>query len=42
MNAIGTKLKDTYIITTKIFEDKRGSFIESFNLLVEEMYVNEK
>jgi len=32
MNAIETKLKDTYIITTKVFEDKRGSFIESFNL----------
>jgi dTDP-4-dehydrorhamnose 3,5-epimerase-like enzyme len=25
MNAIGTKLKDAYIITTQIFEDKRGS-----------------
>jgi len=36
MNAIETKLKDTHIITTKVFEE------ESFNLLVEEMYVNEK
>jgi dTDP-4-dehydrorhamnose 3,5-epimerase len=32
MNAIGTKLKDAYIITTQIFEDQRGSFQESFNL----------
>jgi len=32
MNAIGTSLKDAYIITTEVFEDKRGSFTESFNL----------
>lgn len=32
MNAIGTELKDAYIITTNIFEDNRGSFQESFNL----------
>jgi dTDP-4-dehydrorhamnose 3,5-epimerase len=32
MNAIGTELKDAYIITTNIFEDDRGSFQESFNL----------
>jgi dTDP-4-dehydrorhamnose 3,5-epimerase len=32
MNAIGTNLKDAYIITTNIFEDRRGSFTESFNL----------
>lgn len=32
MNAIGTELKDAYIITTNIFEDERGSFMESFNL----------
>ena len=32
MNAIGTSLKDAYIITTNIFEDSRGSFTESFNL----------
>ena len=32
MNAIGTKLKDAYIIVTNIFEDNRGSFQESFNL----------
>jgi dTDP-4-dehydrorhamnose 3,5-epimerase len=31
MNAIGTELKDAYILTTKIFEDNRGSFTESFN-----------
>lgn len=32
MNAIGTELKDAYILTTEIFEDNRGSFTESFNL----------
>lgn len=32
MNAIGTELKDAYIITTEIYEDNRGSFTESFNL----------
>ena len=32
MNAIGTKLKDAYLITTDIFLDNRGSFTESFNL----------
>ena len=32
MNAIGTSLKDAYIITNQIFEDERGSFRESFNL----------
>lgn len=32
MNAIGTDLKDAYIITTNIFDDNRGSFTESFNL----------
>lgn len=32
MNAIGTELKDAYIIVTNIFEDSRGSFQESFNL----------
>jgi len=32
MNAIGTELKDAYILTTKIYEDNRGSFTESFNL----------
>jgi dTDP-4-dehydrorhamnose 3,5-epimerase len=32
MNAIGTSLKDAYIITNQIFEDERGSFTESFNL----------
>lgn len=32
MNAIGTELKDAYIITNKIYEDNRGSFTESFNL----------
>jgi len=32
MNAIGTSLKDAYIISTNIFEDSRGSFTESFNL----------
>ena len=32
MNAIGTELKDAYIITSNIFEDNRGSFQESFNL----------
>jgi len=32
MNAIGTKLKDAYLITTDIFCDNRGSFTESFNL----------
>jgi dTDP-4-dehydrorhamnose 3,5-epimerase len=32
MNAIGTNLKDSYLITTNIFFDNRGSFKESFNL----------
>jgi dTDP-4-dehydrorhamnose 3,5-epimerase len=32
MNAIETKLKDAYLLTTKIYEDCRGSFTESFNL----------
>ena len=32
MNAIGTNLKDAYLISTNIFEDHRGSFMESFNL----------
>lgn len=32
MNAIGTELKDVYIITNKVFEDERGYFFESFNL----------
>ena len=32
MNAIGTSLKDAYIITNKKFEDDRGFFMESFNL----------
>ena len=32
MNAIGTELKDAYILRTNIYEDNRGSFTESFNL----------
>ncbi len=32
MNAIGTNIKDAYIITNKKFEDDRGFFMESFNL----------
>ena len=32
MNAIGTGLKDAYLITNQKFEDERGFFIESFNL----------
>ena len=32
MNAIGTNLKDAYIITNKKFEDERGFFMESFKL----------
>ena len=32
MNAIGTDIKDAYIITTEKKIDKRGFFIESFNL----------
>ena len=32
MNAIGTELKDAYILNTNVFEDNRGSFTESFNL----------
>jgi len=32
MNAIGTELKDAYLLTTKVYEDCRGSFTESFNL----------
>jgi dTDP-4-dehydrorhamnose 3,5-epimerase len=32
MNAIGTKLKDAYIITNEKFQDDRGFFMESFKL----------
>jgi len=32
MNAIGTELKDSYVILNKTFEDERGFFMESFNL----------
>ena len=32
MNAIGTNLKDAYLITNNKFEDDRGFFMESFNL----------
>ena len=32
MNAIGTNLKDAYIISNKKFEDDRGFFMESFKL----------
>ena len=32
MNAIGTNLKDAYLITNKKFKDERGFFMESFNL----------
>lgn len=32
MNAIGTNLKDAYLITTNKYEDERGFFLESFNL----------
>jgi len=32
MNAIGTNLKDAYVITNEKFEDDRGFFMESFNL----------
>ena len=32
MNAIGTELKDVYIIESKLFQDDRGFFMESFNL----------
>ena len=32
MNAIGTNLKDAYLITNNKFEDERGFFLESFNL----------
>jgi len=32
MNAIGTNLKDAYIITNKKFEDDRGFFMETFKL----------
>jgi len=32
MNAIGTNLKDAYIITNKKFEDGRGFFMETFKL----------
>jgi len=32
MNAIGTELKDVYIIESKLFQDARGFFMESFNL----------
>jgi dTDP-4-dehydrorhamnose 3,5-epimerase len=32
MNAIGTNLKDAYIISNKKIEDERGFFLESFNL----------
>jgi dTDP-4-dehydrorhamnose 3,5-epimerase len=31
MNAIGTNLKDAYVITNKKFEDERGFFMECFN-----------
>jgi dTDP-4-dehydrorhamnose 3,5-epimerase len=32
MKVTKTKLKDAYIIENQVFEDKRGFFIESFNL----------
>ena len=32
MNAIGTNLKDAYVITNKKFEDGRGFFMETFKL----------
>ena len=32
MNAIETELKDAYLFTTRVYEDHRGSFTESFNL----------
>lgn len=32
MNAIGTKLKDVYLIKPETFHDHRGSFTETFNL----------
>jgi dTDP-4-dehydrorhamnose 3,5-epimerase len=32
MNAIGTKLKDVYLLQTEIYDDHRGYFTESFNL----------
>lgn len=32
MNSIKTELKDSFILSTNIFEDNRGSFTESFNL----------
>jgi len=32
MKITKTKLKDAYIIENQVFEDKRGFFIESFNL----------
>ena len=32
MNAIGTNLKDAYLITNNKFGDERGFFMESFNL----------
>lgn len=32
MNAIGTELKDSYVILNKTFGDDRGFFMESFNL----------
>ena len=32
MKVTKTKLKDAYLIENKVFEDKRGFFIESFNL----------
>ena len=32
MNAIGTELKDVYIIESKLLQDARGFFMESFNL----------
>ena len=41
MNAIGTNLKDAYIITNKKFEDDRGFFMESFNLKEFEKIVGE-
>jgi dTDP-4-dehydrorhamnose 3,5-epimerase len=41
MNAIGTNLKDAYVITNKKFEDDRGFFMESFNLKEFEKIVGE-
>ena len=41
MNAIGTNLKDAYVITNKKFEDDRGFFMESFNLKEFEKIIGE-